>query len=118
MRVLIVDDLPEMRLMVRIFLREVAAGATVVGEAASRVEAVRLWKESRPDVTLMDNRMPDGSGMDASREILAIDAGAKILLFSAYINDDVERSSHEIGITRCIPKGDLGMLGDALKALT
>jgi YesN/AraC family two-component response regulator len=47
------------------------ADMTVVGEASSGREAVELWKEHRPDVTLLDLRMPELDGVDAIKAIRA-----------------------------------------------
>jgi CheY-like chemotaxis protein len=47
------------------------ADMTVVGEASNGREAVELWKEHRPDVTLLDLRMPELDGVDAIKRFVA-----------------------------------------------
>jgi two-component system chemotaxis response regulator CheY len=79
--VLIVDDAIFMRTMIGDILKQ--AGFDVVGEAASGVEAVDLYKELQPDLVTMDIVMPDMGGIDAVREIIKEDPGAKILMCSA-----------------------------------
>jgi two-component system chemotaxis response regulator CheY len=79
--VLIVDDAIFMRTMIGDILKQ--AGFDVVGEAASGVEAVDLYKELMPDLVTMDIVMPDMGGIDAVREIIKEDPGAKILMCSA-----------------------------------
>jgi DNA-binding NarL/FixJ family response regulator len=59
----------------------------VVGEAANGREAVELWLRHRPDVTLLDVRMPVLDGVAAIGEIRAIDAGARILVLTTYDTD-------------------------------
>ena len=80
-RVLIVDDAIFMRRM----LRDIFAGDEfeVVGEAKDGVEAVEKYKELRPDLVTMDIVMPFKSGIEATREILAEDPEANIVMCSA-----------------------------------
>lgn len=69
-RVLLVDD----HEIVRVGLRTVLSqhrSIQVAGEAATVAEAIRHAAKLKPDVVLMDVRLPDGSGVDACRDILA-----------------------------------------------
>ncbi|MFJ3904413.1 response regulator [Streptomyces sp. NPDC090025] len=86
-RVLIVDD--------QIMVREgfsVLLGAMpdieVVGEAVDGREAVAQVAALRPDVVLMDIRMPEMNGIDATREIVAADADAKVLVLTTFDLDE------------------------------
>jgi DNA-binding NarL/FixJ family response regulator len=72
-RVLIVDDQELVRTGFAMILK--AAGIPVVGQAADGREAIRLARELRPDVVLMDIRMPEIDGLEATRQILADGAG-------------------------------------------
>jgi DNA-binding NarL/FixJ family response regulator len=86
-RVLLVDD----HEIVRVGLRSVLGqnhGIVVVGESASMAEAVGLAGKLKPDVILMDIRLPDGSGVDACREILAVHPGIQVIFLSSYADDD------------------------------
>ena len=60
------------------------ADVEVVGEADSVADALRKTDELGPDVILMDARLPDGSGIDACREILSSHPRIRVLFFSAY----------------------------------
>ncbi len=69
-RVLIVDDQPMVRTELRVVL-DSAADIEVVGEASDGLGAQRLAARERPDVILMDVRMPTCDGVTATRAILA-----------------------------------------------
>lgn len=86
-RILIVDDHP----VVRDGIRGVFAGDPefeVVGEAANGREAVSRTQAFRPDVVLMDLRMPELDGVGATREIVDGGLGARVLILTTY---DTER---------------------------
>ncbi len=59
----------------------------VIGQAQNGREGVKLARTLKPDVILMDIAMPVMNGIDATREILAADPGAKVLLISAHTDD-------------------------------
>ena len=82
-RLLIVDDHDILRYGLRALLRK-HADIEVVGEADSVAQALSQAQSLAPDVVLMDARLPDGSGIDACREILSTVAGTRVLFFSAY----------------------------------
>ena len=79
--VLICDDAIFMRTMIGDILRQ--AGFEVVGEAENGQQAVEKYRALRPDLVTMDIVMPDMGGIDAVREIVKDDPGAKILMCSA-----------------------------------
>jgi DNA-binding NarL/FixJ family response regulator len=86
-RVLIADD--------QVMVREgfsVLLGAMpdieVVGEAVNGREAVERVRELRPDVVLMDIRMPEMNGIEATREIVAADGAAKVLVLTTFDLDE------------------------------
>lgn len=102
-RILVVDD----HFMVRLGL--IGAISTesdieVVGEASSGAEALALFAELKPDITLMDGILPDFHGVEVTRQIIEKHPGARIILVS--INDtaeDVHRAL-EAGAWGYIPK--------------
>lgn len=79
--VLVCDDAIFMRTMIADILTQ--AGYQVVGEAESGVEAVQRYQELNPDLVTMDIVMPEMGGIDAVREIVKLDPGARILMCSA-----------------------------------
>ena len=60
----------------------------VVAEASNGREAVELWKEHRPDVTLLDLRMPELNGVGAIKEIRELDGNAQIVVLTTYDGDE------------------------------
>src|ERR1700739_2440305 len=58
------------------------ADMTVIGEASNGREAVDLWKQHRPDVTLLDLRMPELDGVGAIKEIREKDDKARIIVLT------------------------------------
>jgi two-component system chemotaxis response regulator CheY len=81
LKVLIVDDASFMRTMLKDIL--VSAGFDLAGEAVDGVEAVQKYKELKPDVVTMDIVMPLRSGIDAVKEIIALNKDARIIMCSA-----------------------------------
>jgi len=86
-RILIVDD----HAVVRIGLKTVLANATgfrVVGEAGTVAESVTLAVQARPDVVLMDVRLPDGSGVEACRRIKADNPDMRVVMLTSYQDEE------------------------------
>lgn len=86
-RVLIVDD----QMMVRegfSVLLGAMPGIEVVGEAVDGKQAIARAAALRPDVVLMDIRMPELNGIEATREIVAADAAAKVLVLTTFDLDE------------------------------
>jgi DNA-binding NarL/FixJ family response regulator len=81
--IVIVDDQELMRLGFRLVL-DSQPDLRVTGEAGSGREAIELALRLRPDVMLMDIRMPELNGIDAAREIMRIDPGARIILVTTF----------------------------------
>jgi two-component system, chemotaxis family, chemotaxis protein CheY len=94
-RVLVVDDAAFMRKMVTDALS--GGGHEVVGEAGNGNEAVSRFQELRPDVMTLDITMPEKDGLDALREIIAVDPGAKVIMCSALGQESKVLESIKLG---------------------
>jgi len=79
--ILIVDDAAFMRMMIKDILSK--NGYTVVAEAENGYRAVEKYKEVNPDLVIMDITMPEMDGIQAVKQIKAIDSSAKIIMCSA-----------------------------------
>lgn len=86
-RVLIVDDHAVVRLGLRSLLSH-ANGFRVVGEAGSMAESMSLVSQTRPDVVLMDVRLPDGSGVEACRRIKHDHPDTRVVMLTSYSDEE------------------------------
>ena len=102
--VLLVDDHP-------LFLDGVRAALVgapdieIVGEAHSRANAVQQAASLKPDVILMDLNLPDGSGIDATREILTAAPATGVLVITMSDNDDAVVAAMRAGARGYVVKG-------------
>ncbi len=101
-RLLIVDDTEHVRTMLVDILG--LHGFEVAGEAANGLDAVRKAIEVDPDVVVMDLKMPEMDGLEATRHIREGRPDQQVILYSAYIDEEVEERAREAGVLVCIPK--------------
>lgn len=94
-RVLIVDDIADIRLMLRCLIEQ--EGYVIVAEAANGAEAVECYREHLPDITIMDIDMPVKTGVEAAREIRAMEKSARIIFCSGRVRGG-ERPFFEGGV--------------------
>jgi two-component system, NarL family, response regulator DesR len=96
MRVLIVDDNNEYRRLLRRILEE-QHDLMLVAEASDGEEGVRLARELKPDVILMDIDMPGTNGLQATRRIKAVLDGATVVLLSAWDSEAYRQGAADCG---------------------
>jgi DNA-binding NarL/FixJ family response regulator len=94
--ILIVDDQSLQRFGFRMLL-DTAPGTQVIGEAAHGAEAVRMAAELRPDVVLMDIRMPGMDGIEATRRIIATGGRSRILVLTTFDLDEYAHAALRAG---------------------
>ena len=95
-KVLIVDDHEMVRDGLSVMM-EREEDFTVVGEAQNGLEAVKKTKALNPDVVLMDLRMPDMDGVEAMRQIRAVQDDVKFLVLTTYDSDEYIFDAIEAG---------------------
>ena len=105
-RVLIVDDQSLVRAGVRMIL-EAEEDVEVVGEAADGAEAIAAVGELSPDVVLMDVRMPNVDGLEATRQLLeGKEAGPRILILTTFDLDEYVYEALRAGASGFVLKDD------------
>jgi len=114
MRVLIVDDEDDMRALVRATIEVANEGLSVAGEASDGEAALTFVNEERPQVVVMDQRMPGLSGLDTARRILTEHPDQAIVLFSSYLDRDVINTARNLGVRVCLPKDEIRQLPNVL----
>ncbi len=101
-KVMVADDASFMRNMIRdIFSR---GPFVIAGEAENGVDAVRLYRELRPDLTTMDIVMPLMDGITALKEIVRFDPSAKVVMCSALGQEALIAEAIEAGASDFIVK--------------
>ena len=105
-RVVLADDQDLIRTGLRLVIDR-APGLTVVGEASTGHDAVRIAREARADVVLMDIRMPGLDGLAATRRIAADDslAGVRVLILTTFEVDDYVFEALRSGASGFLGKG-------------
>jgi DNA-binding NarL/FixJ family response regulator len=111
---MIVDDHPIMRVGIAAIINA-QTDMEVVGQAGTVAEALRIYSQAQPDLTLMDLRLPDRNGVEAIRSIRAISPKARIVVLTTYEGDEDIHQALQAGAQGYLIKG---MPHDALiKAL-
>jgi two-component system invasion response regulator UvrY len=103
-RVLIVDDHRLVRIGLTRMLAELR-GIIIVGEADSGERAIALVRETKPNVILMDLRMPGIGGLEATRRLQRIDSGIRVLIVTACDTDPYPAQAMKAGAAGYITKG-------------
>lgn len=114
LRVMIVDDHEVVRNGVKALLEE-AGGMSVAGEAGTVREAIDRAEWARPDVVVMDVRLADGSGIEATREIRAKLPRTQVLMLTTFADDEALFASIMAGAAGYVLKQIKG--GDLVRAI-
>ena len=103
-RVLVVDDTEHVRAVVADMLR--LDGFQVVGQAAGVDEALALVQAADPHVVVMDLKMPGVDGIEGARRMRALRPDQLVLLYTAYLDSEVEAQARAAGVALCLAKVD------------
>jgi NarL family two-component system response regulator LiaR len=101
--VLLVDDEPRLRGQLGALLGDY--GIAVVGEAGNGREGVELACRLRPDVVLMDLRMPELDGIEATRQLSRLLPSTAVIVLSAYDDPALMSEAHQAGAHAYLVKG-------------
>lgn len=115
-RVLVADDNADVRLLVRMTLALDGDDLQQLPDAVDGVAALAAWRQDRPDVLVLDQRMPGLTGLDVARIVLAEEPEAAIALFSASLDPGATRLAASLGVT-CVAKGDVARLPGIVRDL-
>src|SRR4249919_1347563 len=114
-KILIAEDNALLRGVLRDALEE--AGMDVVGEASDGAEAVVSAERAHPDVVVMDMRMPNVDGIEATEQIAAAEWAMPVVVLSAYDEPQMIEAALNAGAASCLKKGvGLDELIDAIRA--
>lgn len=102
LRIVIADDEPITRMDLKEFLEE--RGYSVLGEATDGFDAIEMCKKIKPDLVLMDIKMPLLDGLSAARILQQEQIGATIVLLTAYSEQEFIDSAKEIGVSGYLVK--------------
>jgi two-component system, NarL family, response regulator DevR len=117
LKVMIVDDHEVVREGLRALLNR-RPGMTVVGEAGTVAAAIETAAKTEPNVVVMDVRLPDGSGVEACREIRAAHPETRMIMLTSYADDEAVIASIMAGASAYLLKQTRGQqLAEAIEAV-
>ena len=114
MKILIVDDNASVRRLIRSVL---PALVSEIYECANGADALTTYQDRRPDVVLMDIRMDEMDGIQATERIKAADQGARILIVTDYDDEELRRAAKRAGACGYVMKYNLLALVQLLEAM-
>jgi DNA-binding NarL/FixJ family response regulator len=103
-RILICDDHPIMRFGIAAIIQS-QQNMELVGQAGTAEEAIKLYWSLRPEITLMDLRLPDKSGVEVIRTVRRIDSEARFIVLTTYEGDEDIHQALEAGAMGYLIKG-------------
>ncbi|HJX84753.1 MAG TPA: response regulator transcription factor [Candidatus Angelobacter sp.] len=115
-RILVVDDNPLVRRNMRSVLEQ-HDNWQVCGEASNGQEAVERFRQSRPDVIVLDFQMPQMNGLDAARIITHLSPGMPILMVTLYLSQQLREAARRIGVRGACAKANASCLVEGVAAL-
>lgn len=101
-RLMVVEDTEHVRKMLLDILE--LHGFEIAGEAESGKQAIERVRSHDPDVVIVDYMMPEMDGLEVARRIRKQRPDQQMILYSAYVDDELERGAQEAGIAVCVPK--------------
>lgn len=116
MKIILVDDDVIVSSSLKTIL-EATGEIEILGIGQNGHDAVALYQQLQPDVALLDIQMPEMTGLEAARQILAQDAAAKILFLTTFSDNDYIIQALSLGAKGYILKQEFASIATALKAV-
>ncbi|MDD3899158.1 MAG: response regulator [Syntrophomonadaceae bacterium] len=114
-KILIVDDQKGVRRLLEELFKKEGWDVRIAGDGLDAIDKV---EEMVPDLILMDVKMPNMNGLEATQEIMLRNPGIPIIMMTAYGEIEVVKQALEAGVKRCISKPfDIVMLRDMVDKL-
>ena len=111
---LIVDDEEDLRLLIRLAIEDRNEGLYVSGEAADGESALQQVVVLDPDVVVLDQMMPGIDGIETAIRMREIRPDQRIVLFTAFLDAELQRKAAAVGIEACMAKSQLKQLPHVL----
>jgi CheY-like chemotaxis protein len=111
---LIVDDEADLRLLIRLAIEGRNEGLYVSGEAADGESALEQIDDLDPDVVVLDQMMPGMDGIETASRMLEGRPNQRIVLFTAFLDAELQRKAAGVGIEACMSKSELKQLPEVL----
>lgn len=115
MTVVVADDEPDVRLLLRLQLEGVV-GISVVGEARDGAEVLDVCRDVRPDAVVMDLLMPKMMGIEAIERLQRELPNVGVVAYTATAGDFVRHEMDRLGVPLLLKSGDVRQLVDALRS--
>jgi len=101
-RVMVVDDTEHVREMLATMLE--LDGFDVVAKVSGGQAAIDAVGPAEPNIIVMDYKMPGMDGLTATRRVRELAPGVGVILYTAYLDDDLEQRAREAGAALCLGK--------------
>jgi CheY-like chemotaxis protein len=115
-RTLIVDDVADMRFLMRVTLWSPGTVDTT-DEAESGEDALAAWDELHHDLVVLDMKMPGLSGLDVAKLMLAQHPAQRVVMCSAYMDQDDIAAAKHIGVAACVDKYQIATLPEVVESV-
>lgn len=116
--VLVADDQADMRLLVGAVIEHAHGEMEVIGESTTGAETIEQWRRIHPEVILLDQQLPDQTGLEVAEAILQEQPDQRIYLFTSYLDRSICDAAERIGVVACLSKSDIFTLAETLAAGT
>ena len=114
-KVLMIDDEPSMRVLLAMYLRHQGYDGLF---AENGWEGLRLYRKERPDVIVLDLRMPEFDGVRVLKEIRRVDLKQPVIIWTGDTDPETERQVRALGVSAFIVKGSsIHLLMDTFKSI-